>query len=58
MQSVNLANIERMFGLLDKVPAIQDTPQASDVVPTKGELSFNGVCFNYDERICDVYTFS
>ncbi|GIU51432.1 MULTISPECIES: ABCB family ABC transporter ATP-binding protein/permease [Shewanella] len=45
-----LANIERMFGLLDKVPAIQDTPHASDVVPTKGELSFNHVCFNYDER--------
>ena len=45
-----LANIERMFGLLDKVPAIQNTPQASDIVPTKGELSFNHICFNYDER--------
>ncbi|MCL1065886.1 ABC transporter ATP-binding protein/permease [Shewanella olleyana] len=45
-----LANIERMFGLLDKVPAIKDSPQASDVVPTKGELSFNNICFNYDER--------
>ncbi|WP_153912713.1 ABCB family ABC transporter ATP-binding protein/permease [Shewanella sp. TC10] len=45
-----LANIERMFGLLDKIPAIKDSPRASDVVPTKGELSFNRICFNYDER--------
>ncbi|MDO6611431.1 ABC transporter ATP-binding protein/permease [Shewanella sp. 1_MG-2023] len=45
-----LANIERMFGLLDKVPSIQDTAGASEVVPTKGELRFNNICFNYDER--------
>ncbi|PMG76524.1 metal ABC transporter permease [Shewanella sp. 10N.286.51.B7] len=45
-----LANIERMFGLLDKVPSIQDIAGASEVVPTKGELRFNNICFNYDER--------
>ncbi|WP_282167264.1 ABCB family ABC transporter ATP-binding protein/permease [Shewanella japonica] len=45
-----LANIERMFSLLDKVPAIQDIPSASNVTPTQGELAFNHICFNYDER--------
>lgn len=35
-----LANIERMFSLLDKYPKIIDSPNALDFQPSKGELSF------------------
>nr|MBP8118039.1 ABC transporter ATP-binding protein/permease [Shewanella sp.] len=45
-----LANIERMFSLLDKHPMIVDLPQALDFQPTKGELIFENVNFSYDER--------
>lgn len=45
-----LANIERMFSLLDKHPMIVDSPQALDFQPTKGELVFENVNFSYDER--------
>ncbi|WP_076539714.1 ABC transporter ATP-binding protein/permease [Shewanella sp. UCD-KL21] len=45
-----LANIERMFDLLDKVPSINDKANATDISPTIGALSFNEVNFNYDQR--------
>ncbi|BFL85666.1 hypothetical protein LFREDSHE_41160 [Shewanella baltica] len=45
-----LANIERMFSLLDKHPMIVDSPQALDFQPIKGELVFENVNFSYDER--------
>ncbi|MDO6619737.1 MULTISPECIES: ABC transporter ATP-binding protein/permease [unclassified Shewanella] len=45
-----LANIERMFDLLDKVPSINDKANATDISPTIGALSFHDVNFNYDNR--------
>lgn len=45
-----LANIERMFGLLDKYPSIVDAPNALDFQPSRGELSFEKVNFSYDDR--------
>ncbi|MFB2669259.1 ABC transporter ATP-binding protein/permease [Shewanella xiamenensis] len=45
-----LANIERMFSLLDKHPSIIDKPDALDFHPSRGELSFEQVSFNYDDR--------
>ncbi|QYJ70849.1 ABC transporter ATP-binding protein/permease [Shewanella sp. FJAT-51649] len=45
-----LANIERMFSLLDKHPRIVDRPDALDFEPKRGELSFEHVSFSYDDR--------
>lgn len=45
-----LANIERMFSLLDKHPSIVDKPDALDFEPKRGELSFENVSFSYDDR--------
>lgn len=45
-----LANIERMFGLLDLHPNITDAGDAVTFQPTKGELSFENVSFSYDDR--------
>lgn len=44
------ANIERMFDLLDKVPSIQDSADASDRVLSQGRVSFEQVGFSYDSR--------
>ncbi|MCG9745381.1 ABC transporter ATP-binding protein/permease [Shewanella sp. Isolate8] len=45
-----LANIERMFGLLDRVPKIKDAPGAKSPQITQGSLRFEGVCFRYGDR--------
>ncbi|EGM71688.1 ABCB family ABC transporter ATP-binding protein/permease [Shewanella sp. HN-41] len=45
-----LANIERMFSLLDKHPSIVDSTDALDFQPSKGELCFENVNFSYDDR--------
>ncbi|WP_144212846.1 ABCB family ABC transporter ATP-binding protein/permease [Shewanella donghaensis] len=45
-----LANIERMFDLLDKIPSIKNSERASNISPSVGALSFNHVCFDYDDR--------
>ncbi|QIR15546.1 ABCB family ABC transporter ATP-binding protein/permease [Shewanella aestuarii] len=45
-----LANIERMFTILDKVPKVVDSPNASGKSPTIGALQFKQVSFQYDER--------
>ena len=44
------ANIERMFGLLDKKPMINDTDNAYDKPLTQGRVSFEHVGFSYDSR--------
>lgn len=46
----SLANIEQMFGLLDKSPTIVDTPNASTLVVSRGEVTFNDVHFSYHEK--------
>ncbi|MEZ9200322.1 ABC transporter ATP-binding protein/permease [Shewanella sp. 10N.286.54.B9] len=53
------ANIERMFGLLDKEPLIEDSANAKTEKLTKGEVSFKQVSFSYDSRpILDAVSFS
>lgn len=45
-----LANIERMFGLLKRVPLIQDKEGAKGVCLGAGELKFESVSFSYNTR--------
>ncbi|MBE7213652.1 ABC transporter ATP-binding protein/permease [Shewanella benthica] len=45
-----LANIERMFGLLKRVPLIQDKKGAQEVCLGAGELRFESVSFSYNTR--------
>lgn len=45
-----LANIERMFGLLKRVPLIQDKEGAKEVCLGAGELKFESVSFSYNTR--------
>ncbi|QYK05953.1 ABCB family ABC transporter ATP-binding protein/permease [Shewanella zhangzhouensis] len=45
-----LANIERMFGLLDKTPRIEDKTDAVNFACQRGEIRFEQVNFSYDER--------
>ncbi|WP_435274710.1 ABCB family ABC transporter ATP-binding protein/permease [Psychrobium sp. nBUS_13] len=47
----SLANIEQMFGLLDKKPLIVDVSNAQSLNITKGTVQFNDVHFSYhDDR--------
>ena len=45
-----LANIERMFGLLDRQPLIKDKPDAQELPLVSGALTFENVSFSYDSR--------
>lgn len=45
-----LANIERMFSLLDRTPTIEDKPDAASPTLTQGSLRFEHVSFSYDGR--------
>lgn len=42
------SDMERMFELLDRVPEIQDTPDAPDLEVGRGEVRFENVEFGYD----------
>jgi ATP-binding cassette subfamily B protein len=42
--------IERIFQLLDRVPAIQDAPDAVELPARGGEIRFAGVSFGYGEQ--------
>jgi len=54
-----LANIERMFGLLDRVPLIEDRADAKNIKLSRGELKFDQVSFSYDTRpILDSVSFT
>ncbi len=46
----SLANIERMFELIETVPKIQDQAKALPLQAQSGELSFKQVNFAYDEQ--------
>ncbi|QYJ85466.1 ABC transporter ATP-binding protein/permease [Shewanella mesophila] len=46
-----LANIERMFSLLDRVPKIQDRIDACSPEIDHGGLRFENISFNYDGRM-------
>lgn len=43
-------NIERMFELLDKTPAITDAPEARPLKVTDGAIEFDRVSFGYSDR--------
>lgn len=45
-----MTNIERMFELLEKKPAISDGKDAKDIVVTDGAIEFEKVTFNYQNR--------
>ncbi|UTW14058.1 ABCB family ABC transporter ATP-binding protein/permease [Marinobacterium rhizophilum] len=51
----SLANIERMFALMRRAPAIQDAEQARELHISRGEIEFRGVDFGYgpERRILD-----
>ncbi len=51
----SLANIERMFALMRRTPAIQDAPGAKALQVSRGEIEFRGVDFGYgpDRQILD-----
>ncbi len=44
----SLANIEKMFELMEQVPKVVDTPDASELKVEKGMIKFDGVKFQYD----------
>lgn len=45
----SMANIERMFDLLDTEAQIKDSPEAGDLVKGGGEIRFENVSFSYRE---------
>ena len=45
-----LANIERMFDILDKQPKVVDMDDAIQQSPALGTIKFDNVSFQYDER--------
>ncbi|MCQ8895197.1 ABC transporter ATP-binding protein/permease [Limnobacter humi] len=46
----SLADIERMFGLLDEHQEVQDKPGAPELAVQGGAIEFRNVSFAYDER--------
>lgn len=46
-----MTNIERMFELLDKTPAITDAPDARPLQVTDGAIEFDRVSFGYSDRL-------
>jgi len=45
-----LVDIEVMFALLGKDAEVKDRPGASELVVSEGRISFENVCFSYDEE--------
>ncbi len=43
----SLANIERLFGLLDKHPTVVDVPDATELTVGSGEIRFDNISFHY-----------
>jgi ATP-binding cassette subfamily B protein len=46
----SLADMERMFTLLEQKPEVPDRPNAPDLVVTRGAIRFEKVSFGYDTR--------
>jgi ATP-binding cassette subfamily B protein len=46
----SLADMERMFGLLDQPPEVRDPPDAPELLVTRGHIRFENVSFSYDGR--------
>uniref|UniRef100_A0A7C5Z847 ABC transporter ATP-binding protein n=1 Tax=Caldicellulosiruptor owensensis TaxID=55205 RepID=A0A7C5Z847_9FIRM len=47
---IAMASTERIFEILDTQPDVQDSPYAYDLPPIRGEITFENVCFSYDEE--------
>lgn len=47
-----LTDLENMLGLLNTKPKITDQPTAQALLIRKGDITFNNVCFSYDEKRC------
>ncbi len=45
-----LTDMEKLFGILHRVPDIRDAPDARPLVVTRGEVRFENVSFAYDPR--------
>ncbi len=45
-----MAALEKIFGLLDVEPTLQDAPGAKDLGPIRGEITFEDVSFSYQPR--------
>ncbi len=43
-------SLEIAFDLLDKEPEIQDAPDAVSIARARGRITFEGVCFHYEQR--------
>jgi len=46
----SLANIENLFGLLDKTPKVQDVDNASELTISNADISFENVHFAYHKK--------
>jgi ATP-binding cassette, subfamily B, multidrug efflux pump len=46
-----IAGAERIFGLLDEVPAVQDKPNAKPLPKIKGRLEFDHVSHEYEDGV-------
>lgn len=46
-----MAGAERIFGILDTPPAIQDSAEAVEMPPIKGEVEFRNVTFGYGDKV-------
>ena len=44
----SLVNVERLFGLLDDKPTIEDAPNATALTITSGQVQFHDVSFSYN----------
>lgn len=55
-----VAGAERIFGVLDTPPAIQDKPDAIPMPPITGRVTFDGVCAMYkpDEPVLEDVSFT
>ena len=43
----------KIFALLDSEPSVQDSPNAVDLVPTRGQIDFDHVTFRYATGVTD-----
>jgi len=46
----SLANIENLFGLLDKTPKVQDADDACELTIRQGTISFDNINFSYNKK--------
>jgi ATP-binding cassette subfamily B protein len=46
-----IAGAERIFGLLDEVPGVQDRPAAQDLPRIQGRLEFDRVSYHYEDGV-------